>query len=161
MTLDADLGIDSIKRVEILSALQDRVPTAPTLKPEQLGTLRTLGQIAEALGDPSSVADSASLERASQERPDAKAACGTGDRGVSENGAERISPSDDGSVPTGRVVPDHRALTVENGKPGDVGSGAVPESRPRAALPACRHPGRAVEPPRYPAARRWHGLDYR
>ncbi len=49
MRLDADLGIDSIKRVEILSAVQDRLPEAPTLQPEQLGTLATLRQIVELL----------------------------------------------------------------------------------------------------------------
>ena len=49
MQLDADLGIDSIKRVEILSALQDRLPEAPAVKPEHLGTFRTLRQIAEFL----------------------------------------------------------------------------------------------------------------
>ncbi|MGE5754550.1 MAG: beta-ketoacyl synthase N-terminal-like domain-containing protein, partial [Planctomycetaceae bacterium] len=32
MQLDADLGIDSIKRVEILSALQERLPDAPVIK---------------------------------------------------------------------------------------------------------------------------------
>ena len=42
MELDADLGIDSIKRVEILSALQDALPNAPKVRPDQLGTLRTL-----------------------------------------------------------------------------------------------------------------------
>ncbi len=42
MELDADLGIDSIKRVEILSALQDALPDAPNVRPDQLGTLRTL-----------------------------------------------------------------------------------------------------------------------
>ena len=50
MQLDADLGIDSIKRVEILSAIQDRMPEAPAVKPEHLGSLRTLRQIAEFLG---------------------------------------------------------------------------------------------------------------
>jgi acyl transferase domain-containing protein/NAD(P)-dependent dehydrogenase (short-subunit alcohol dehydrogenase family) len=42
MELDSDLGIDSIKRVEILSALQDEIPDAPQVGPDQLGTLRTL-----------------------------------------------------------------------------------------------------------------------
>jgi acyl carrier protein len=51
MQLDADLGIDSIKRVEILSALQERLPGAPEIKSEHFGTLRTLGQIVEFLGD--------------------------------------------------------------------------------------------------------------
>ncbi len=50
MQLDADLGIDSIKRVEILSALQERLPDAPAVRPEQLGTLRTLQDVADALG---------------------------------------------------------------------------------------------------------------
>ena len=46
MGMDSDLGIDSIKRVEILSALQERLPGSPVIGPEQLGTLRTLGDIA-------------------------------------------------------------------------------------------------------------------
>jgi len=45
--LEADLGIDSIKRVEILGALRQKVATAPGL--EDLSRLRTLGQIAAAL----------------------------------------------------------------------------------------------------------------
>jgi len=45
MTLDADLGIDSIKRVEILSAIQERLPDAPQVRPEHLGTLHTLDDI--------------------------------------------------------------------------------------------------------------------
>jgi acyl transferase domain-containing protein/acyl carrier protein len=51
MALDADLGIDSIKRVEILSALQERLPEAPAVKPEHLGSLHTLGDIAAFLAD--------------------------------------------------------------------------------------------------------------
>ncbi|HTQ80999.1 MAG TPA: acyltransferase domain-containing protein, partial [Thermoanaerobaculia bacterium] len=47
--IEADLGIDSIKRVEILSAIQDRLPDAPAVKPEHFGALRTLRQIAEFL----------------------------------------------------------------------------------------------------------------
>ena len=39
MGLDADLGIDSIKRVEILSALQERLPDAPVITPEHLGEI--------------------------------------------------------------------------------------------------------------------------
>ena len=54
MQLDADLGIDSIKRVEILAALQERLPEAPVIGPEHLGTIRTLGQIAEFLAGGSS-----------------------------------------------------------------------------------------------------------
>jgi acyl transferase domain-containing protein/NAD(P)-dependent dehydrogenase (short-subunit alcohol dehydrogenase family) len=50
MELDADLGIDSIKRVEIFSAVQEKLPNAPAIKPEHLGTLRTLRQVVEFLG---------------------------------------------------------------------------------------------------------------
>ncbi|MFZ4858490.1 MAG: SDR family NAD(P)-dependent oxidoreductase [Desulfuromonadaceae bacterium] len=50
MGLDSDLGIDSIKRVEILSALQERLPGSPVIGPEHLGTLHTLGEIARHLG---------------------------------------------------------------------------------------------------------------
>jgi acyl transferase domain-containing protein/NAD(P)-dependent dehydrogenase (short-subunit alcohol dehydrogenase family)/acyl carrier protein len=49
MTLDSDLGVDSIKRVEILSALQEKLPNAPVVKPEHLGTLHTLQDIADFL----------------------------------------------------------------------------------------------------------------
>jgi acyl transferase domain-containing protein/NAD(P)-dependent dehydrogenase (short-subunit alcohol dehydrogenase family) len=59
MTLDADLGIDSIKRVEILSALQEQLPEAPAVKPEDLGTLQTLGQIIEHLSAGMAVAPTA------------------------------------------------------------------------------------------------------
>lgn len=49
MELDADLGIDSIKRVEILSALQEAQPSLPHLSSQALGSLRTLGDIVGAL----------------------------------------------------------------------------------------------------------------
>ncbi len=49
MDLEAELGIDSIKQVEILSALQQRLPEMPEIDPSRLAELRTLGQIAEAL----------------------------------------------------------------------------------------------------------------
>src|SRR6185369_15012862 len=52
MSLDADLGIDSIKRVEILSALQTKMPEAPVVKPEDLGRLQTLREIVVFLEGP-------------------------------------------------------------------------------------------------------------
>src|SRR5690554_472157 len=47
MDMEADLGIDSIKRVEILGAVQDQVANLPELNPEDLAELRTLGQIVD------------------------------------------------------------------------------------------------------------------
>ncbi|MFM7364575.1 MAG: SDR family NAD(P)-dependent oxidoreductase [Cuspidothrix sp.] len=47
MDMEADLGIDSIKRVEILGGLLELYPNLPQPNPEELGQLRTLEQIAE------------------------------------------------------------------------------------------------------------------
>ena len=47
MNMESDLGIDSIKRVEILSALQECLPEMPAVKPEDLGRLQTLQQIVD------------------------------------------------------------------------------------------------------------------
>ena len=47
MDLEADLGIDSIKRVEILAGVQRRMPGLPAIDSSYLGSLRTLGQIVE------------------------------------------------------------------------------------------------------------------
>ncbi len=47
MELEADLGIDSIKRVEILSAMQDAVPELPEVNTTVMAKLVTLGQIVE------------------------------------------------------------------------------------------------------------------
>ena len=62
-SLDADLGIDSIKRVEILSALQERAPELPAFAPEQLGSIATLrGILDSALAEGSRPADVAPRE---------------------------------------------------------------------------------------------------
>ncbi|PSU45386.1 beta-ketoacyl synthase [Photobacterium frigidiphilum] len=45
MDMEADLGIDSIKRVEILGTVQEQLPTLPELNPEDLAECRTLGEI--------------------------------------------------------------------------------------------------------------------
>ena len=49
MELDADLGIDSIKRVEILAALQDILPDVAPPAPEALAELITLADVARAV----------------------------------------------------------------------------------------------------------------
>ncbi len=47
MELEGDLGIDSIKRVEILSAMQDEVPELPEVDTAVMAELVTLGQIVD------------------------------------------------------------------------------------------------------------------
>lgn len=49
MDLEADLGVDSIKRVQVIGAVQERFPGLPTVGPEQLGELRTLNQVVDFL----------------------------------------------------------------------------------------------------------------
>ncbi len=49
MSLDDDLGIDSIKRVEILSELRERLPHVPAAAPDDLGRFRTLADVASFL----------------------------------------------------------------------------------------------------------------
>ena len=51
MELEADLGIDSIKRVEILSAMQDEVPGLPDVDMAVMSELITLGQIVDYMED--------------------------------------------------------------------------------------------------------------
>ncbi|MEV0681820.1 SDR family NAD(P)-dependent oxidoreductase [Actinosynnema sp. NPDC050436] len=50
MDLEADLGVDSIKRVEVLSALRDRVPALADVDAARLGKTRTLREIADLFG---------------------------------------------------------------------------------------------------------------
>ena len=45
MDLESDLGIDSIKRVEILGAVQDKIPALPEVPGDDLAEMRTLGEI--------------------------------------------------------------------------------------------------------------------
>jgi malonyl CoA-acyl carrier protein transacylase len=58
MSLEADLGIDSIKRVEILSAVKSKAPGLPEVDALTLAKLSTLGAVAAALGSVSTVAPS-------------------------------------------------------------------------------------------------------
>ncbi|WP_328708029.1 SDR family NAD(P)-dependent oxidoreductase [Streptomyces mesophilus] len=50
MDLESDLGVDSIKRVQMLSKARTALPDLPPVDPAELGRLRTLGEIAARLG---------------------------------------------------------------------------------------------------------------
>jgi len=54
--MEADLGIDSIKRVEILGALRTEFPNLPKADPEAFAEVRTLGQIIDYLSNGASLA---------------------------------------------------------------------------------------------------------
>jgi len=49
MDIEADLGVDSIKRVEILSAMNVRAPGLPEVSAARMASMRTLREIANAL----------------------------------------------------------------------------------------------------------------
>ncbi|MEU3624891.1 hypothetical protein BS329_01735 [Amycolatopsis coloradensis] len=51
MDLEADLGIDSIKRVEVLSALRQQVDGLPEVNAARLGALRSLREITDVFGE--------------------------------------------------------------------------------------------------------------
>ncbi|MFB2641580.1 SDR family NAD(P)-dependent oxidoreductase [Shewanella bicestrii] len=66
MDMEADLGIDSIKRVEILGTVQDELPNLPELSPEDLAECRTLGEIVALFSQAASVTAAASVNHATQ-----------------------------------------------------------------------------------------------
>jgi len=51
MDLESDLGVDSIKRVEILSAVQERLPGLPELDNDRMSALRTLQEVVDVLAE--------------------------------------------------------------------------------------------------------------
>ncbi len=59
MDMEADLGIDSIKRVEILSAIQKRIPGLPQVSSATLATLKTLREVADLFKIDTNVAQTA------------------------------------------------------------------------------------------------------
>ncbi len=50
MDIESDLGIDSIKKVEIISELEKQIPGGQGVSPEHLATVRTLEDICRAMG---------------------------------------------------------------------------------------------------------------
>ena len=94
MELESDLGIDSIKRVEILSAMQDLVPELPEVDLAVMASLSTLGEIVDYL-TAQAAGSQASGDQASSSHPDA----------VETEGARRTedSPADE-QAPFGRFV---------------------------------------------------------
>ena len=71
MALEGDLGIDSIKRVEILSTLRDRLPDLPEVDTSVLAELSTLGHVVDFMADnlPTSNGAGSARPQASAESP--------------------------------------------------------------------------------------------
>ncbi len=144
MDLEADLGVDSIKRVEILSAVQDEYPGMPDVDPGELGKMRTLAEIVrymrgliggdggEASGltetNVASGADSESMTTATSTpavlryplRAVEKMSLGFATAGLF--GAERIAVTDDGQGVAEALV----KLFEDRGRKAEVCRGVVP-----------------------------------
>ncbi|QYJ70204.1 SDR family NAD(P)-dependent oxidoreductase [Shewanella sp. FJAT-51649] len=74
MDMEADLGIDSIKRVEILGTVQDELPKLPELSPEDLAECRTLGEIVALFSQVTPVTPASTVSHAAQTAVAANAA---------------------------------------------------------------------------------------
>ena len=74
MELEADLGIDSIKRVEILSAMQERVPGLPEVETSAMAQLTTLQEIVDYIAELGGAALAAPAAQPAQAAPAASAA---------------------------------------------------------------------------------------
>lgn len=68
MQLEGDLGIDSIKRVEIFSALRERLPASVEHNTANLGRFRTLEDVIDAVGRGAPRHDGEEAERAGKAR---------------------------------------------------------------------------------------------
>jgi polyketide-type polyunsaturated fatty acid synthase PfaA len=91
MDMESDLGIDSIKRVEILGALQEAHPELPEIEAETIAELRTLAQIIDHV---SSSAPAAPAAQAAPAAPVAPAPSGNGHEPVALE-----TPAPAGSAP--------------------------------------------------------------
>ncbi|WP_351014966.1 SDR family NAD(P)-dependent oxidoreductase [Shewanella sp. AC91-MNA-CIBAN-0169] len=78
MDMEADLGIDSIKRVEILGTVQDELPGLPELSPEDLAECRTLGEIVSYMQTKLPAANSVAVASTGSTSANASAAPATG-----------------------------------------------------------------------------------
>ena len=63
MDLEADLGVDSIKRVEILAAVDERVPGLPKLDRGRMSALHTLAEIVDYLQGQQATVDAVARRR--------------------------------------------------------------------------------------------------
>ncbi|HVN56486.1 MAG TPA: beta-ketoacyl synthase N-terminal-like domain-containing protein [Anaerolineaceae bacterium] len=93
MDMEADLGIDSIKRVEILGAMQNRFPEMPRVDAAAFAEIRTLGQIITHLSESLSAAGIPAIEQpqATQAAASSPAQTATTEASDTQNGEKEIA----------------------------------------------------------------------
>ena len=98
MEMESELGIDSIKQVEILAALQTHFPGAPEVPASELARLRTLQDVVDSiagLGSDDSPGDAAGVDHS--------AASGSGASGSGNSGSAASGSAAPGSPSAGLV----------------------------------------------------------
>ena len=77
MDMEADLGIDSIKRVEIMWSLQEQLPHLPQVSGSEMSELRTLKEITDHLSTlaPSDLHDSTSSDSSAPVKKNPESRC--------------------------------------------------------------------------------------
>ena len=154
MELDADLGIDSIKRVEIFSAMEERLPAAPAVRSEQIGELRTLRQVADLLNNApeatvpdAGVSTVGSTDAAHEPAPDMDA----GKTGAEPPAAERPFGPPEGGISD--ESPASAVPTNATPEPApDLDEGKTGVELPVVEAPSASHALREITPPSTGAA---------
>jgi acyl carrier protein len=98
MEMESELGIDSIKQVEILAALQTHFPGAPEVPASELARLRTLQDVVDSiagLGSDDSPGDAAGVDHS--------AASGSGASGSGSSGSAASGSAASGSPSAGLI----------------------------------------------------------
>ncbi len=124
MDMESDLGIDSIKRVEIMSGVQEKLPDAPVVQPDQLGKLRTLRQIIEFIGGSPASGPAVQPQAAAQEtaRPVEPAAAAAASLTSSSDMLHRtvveaVAQAPDAARQPVRLPPGSTVLITDDGTP--------------------------------------------
>jgi acyl transferase domain-containing protein/NAD(P)-dependent dehydrogenase (short-subunit alcohol dehydrogenase family) len=120
MDIEADLGIDSIKRVEILSMVEEKMPNLPPVSPEIMGTLKTLGQVADYLSSGGAAKTSPTQDALNVGEAD-MAAETIGDREASPItvGRQVVSVVKKAAIPGKRIsLPRHRTVYISEDRDG-------------------------------------------
>jgi acyl transferase domain-containing protein/NAD(P)-dependent dehydrogenase (short-subunit alcohol dehydrogenase family) len=108
MDIEAELGIDSIKRVEILSTLEEKMPDLPAVSPDMMGSLKTLGQIVEYLANPA--ASDISADKSADVQPQKLSV-------VTANEPERPLDSQQPENDSGKILIPRNVVTVVDAPP--------------------------------------------
>ena len=118
MDMEADLGIDSIKRVEILGAMEEQVPDLPPFDTETLAEMRTLEEVAAAMSNfasPPGIEQDRAARKKKADLPDVRVGARESREAVQGVRADQVGL---GSLPPPDYLdyqlPDHRPLLVSD-----------------------------------------------